>query len=66
MIAAILALLVRLIALAVQASAAENPELNAVQYALPIVVMLFAGIAMGGKGARRKRFAEGPSVLAET
>lgn len=66
MIAAILALLVRLIALAVQASAADDPDLNAVQYALPIVVMLVAGVAMGGKGARRKRFAEGPSVLAET
>jgi lipopolysaccharide export system permease protein len=65
-IAAILALLVRLIALAVQASAAENPDLNVVQYALPIVIMLLAGVAMGGKGARRKRFAEGPSVLAET
>ena len=66
MIAAILALLVRLIALAVQASAADDPDLNAVQYALPIVVMLLAGVAMGGKGSRRKRFAEGPSVLAET
>ena len=66
MIAAILALLVRLIALAVQASAADDPDLNAVQYALPIVVMLLAGVAMGGKAARRKRFAEGPSVLAGT
>ncbi len=66
MIAAIIALLVRLIALAVQASAADEPDLNAVQYALPVVVMLFAAIAMGGKGARRKRFAEGPSVLAES
>jgi len=66
MIASILALLVRLLALAVQAAAVEQPDLNAVQYALPVVVMLLAGIVMGGKSARRKRFAEGPSLLAET
>ncbi len=66
MIAAILALLVRVVALAVQASAGDDADLNVVQYALPVVVMLFAGIAMGGRRARRKRFAEGPSVLAET
>jgi lipopolysaccharide export system permease protein len=65
MIAAIVALLVRLIALAVQAAAVESPDLNAVQYGLPIAVMLFAGVVMGGKRSRRKRFAEGPSVLAE-
>lgn len=64
-IASVIALLVRLAALAIQAAAADDPELNAIQYALPIVVMLFAGIFMGGKSARRKRFAEGPSVLAE-
>ena len=64
-IASVVALVVRLAALAVQAAAVDNPDLNPVQYALPIVVMLFAGVAMGGKSARRKRFAEGPSVLAE-
>lgn len=64
MIASVLALLVRIIALAVQAAAVDDPKLNPVQYALPIVVMLIAGIVMGGKSARRKRFAEGPSVLA--
>jgi lipopolysaccharide export system permease protein len=63
--ASIIALLVRLIALAVQAAAVENPELNPIQYALPVVVMAFAGVAMGGKSSRRKRLAEGPSVLAE-
>ncbi len=66
MIAAILALLVRLIALAVQAAAVDEPDLNAVQYALPLLVMLIAGLTMGGRRARRKRFAEGPSVLAES
>ncbi len=66
MIAAIIALLVRLIALAIQAAAADDPELNAAQYALPLLVMMAAGMAMGGKRARRKRLAEGPSVLAES
>ena len=66
MIAAILALLVRLLALAVQAAAVDEPDMNSIQYALPLVVMLFAGIAMGGKSARKKRFAAGPSVLAES
>jgi lipopolysaccharide export system permease protein len=66
MIAAILALLVRLLALAVQAAAVDEPDINAVQYALPIVVMLLAGLVMGGKRSRKKRFAAGPSVLAES
>jgi lipopolysaccharide export system permease protein len=66
MIAAILALLVRLLALAVQAAAVDEPDINAVQYALPIVVMLLAGLVMGGKRSRTKRFAAGPSVLAES
>lgn len=65
MIASIVALLVRLLALAVQAAAVDEPSLNPVQYALPLGVMLLAGLAMGGKRAHRKRFAEGPSVLAE-
>lgn len=65
MIASVVALLVRIVALAVQAAAVDDPALNPIQYALPIVVMLFAGIAIGGKRARRKRFAEGPSVLVE-
>jgi lipopolysaccharide export system permease protein len=65
MIASIVALLVRLLALVVQAAAVENPELNPIQYALPLVVMVFAGVAMGGKTSRRKRLAEGPSLLAE-
>lgn len=65
MIAAVLALLVRIAALALQAVAADEPELNPIQYALPLVVMLFAGVAMGGRRSRRKRFSQGPSVLAE-
>jgi lipopolysaccharide export system permease protein len=64
-IASVVALLVRVAALAVQANAVDEPDLNVVQYALPLIVMVFAGFAMGGKRSRRKRFAEGPSVLAE-
>lgn len=64
-IASIYALVIRLAALAVQAAAVEQPALNPLQYALPIVVILIAGIVMGGRRARRKRLSEGPSVLAE-
>jgi lipopolysaccharide export system permease protein len=65
MIASVIALVVRLAALAIQAAATEDPQLNPLQYALPVVVVLIAGIMLGGKTSRRKRFAEGPSVLAE-
>jgi lipopolysaccharide export system permease protein len=65
-IAAIVALLVRIVALALQAAAVDEPDLNAAQYALPLLVMMMAGFAMGGKRARRKRLALGPSVLAES
>lgn len=65
MIAAIIALLVRLAALVITAAASENPEFNVLQYALPVIVILAASVALGGKRSRRKRFAEGPSVLAE-
>ncbi|MBC7769929.1 MAG: LptF/LptG family permease [Phycisphaerales bacterium] len=65
MIAAVWALLVRLAALAVQAAASDAPQLNALQYALPIVVTLIAAALLGGKGARRKRHSIGPSVITE-
>jgi len=64
-IASVVALLVRLAALAVQAAAAEDPELNPLQYALPVMIIVIAGVAMGGRSARRRRLTEGPSVLAE-
>jgi lipopolysaccharide export system permease protein len=64
-VASIYALVIRLAALAVQAAAVENPALNPLQYALPIVVILIAGIVLGGRSARKKRLSEGPSVLAE-
>jgi lipopolysaccharide export system permease protein len=65
MIAAVWALLVRLAALAVAAAAADDPELNVLQYALPIVVILVASMMLGGRRARRRRHSLGPSVLSE-
>lgn len=64
MIAAIWALLVRMAALAAQAAATDSPELNLLQYALPIGAALIASSMLGGRRARRKRLAPGPSVLA--
>jgi lipopolysaccharide export system permease protein len=60
--AAIAALVVRLAALAIQAAATEDPDLNPLQYALPLVVIIFCAIMLGGKRSRRKRFAEGPTL----
>jgi lipopolysaccharide export system permease protein len=65
-IASACALIVRLLALAVQAAATDEPSLNALQYALPVVTMLIAGALLGGKGARRKRLELGPMVEART
>lgn len=65
MIAAAAALIVRLAALAVQAAATDEPELNVLQYALPIGAALVASSIMGGKRARKKRLTAGPSVLVE-
>jgi lipopolysaccharide export system permease protein len=65
MIAAVWALLVRLAALAVQAAATDDPQLNVLQYALPIAATLIAAIMLGGKSARRRRHSLGPSVLSE-
>ncbi len=62
--AAIVALLVRLSALATQAAAADDPELNVLQYAVPIGVILICTFMLGGRSARKKRVAMGPSVLA--
>lgn len=64
MIAAAIALIVRLLALGVTAAASDDPDLNAAQYALPLIVILICSIMLGGKRARRKRHSLGPSVLA--
>jgi lipopolysaccharide export system permease protein len=63
--AAIVALVVRLSAIAIQSAAADDPDLNVVQYALPIASMLGAAIMLSGKGSRKKRVSMGPSVLAQ-
>lgn len=65
MIASVIALLVRLSALATQTVATDEPDLNALQYAVPILVIIFASVAMSGRAPRRKRRELGPSVLTE-
>lgn len=62
--AAIIALVIRLAALMTQAAAADQPELNPIQYALPILVILITTLMLGGKTSRKKRREMGPSVLA--
>jgi lipopolysaccharide export system permease protein len=64
--AAIIALVIRLAALVTQAAAADQPELNALQYALPLAVIIVTGLMLGGKTSRKKRREMGPSVLART
>jgi len=62
--AAIIALVIRLAALITQAAAADQPELNPIQYALPVLVIVVASFLLGGKTSRKKRREMGPSVLA--
>ncbi len=62
--AAIIALMIRLAALVTQAAAADQPELNPLQYALPLAVIVIASWMLGGKSTRKKRQEMGPSVLA--
>jgi lipopolysaccharide export system permease protein len=65
LIASIIALVVRLSALATQTIAEDDPDLNALQYAVPIVVVVFAWLSVRGRSSRRRRREIGPSVLAE-
>ena len=60
MIAAACALVVRLLALAFQAAAIDQPALNLLQYALPLTASLAALFVVGGKAPRRRRHALGP------
>ena len=62
--ASIIALVVRLAALVVQAAAANEPQFNPLQYILPLAVIIIAGLMLGGKGSSKKRREMGPSVLA--
>ncbi len=64
-IATVVALLVRLISVALQSAATEDSDLNILQYFLPIAVILGAGSMMSGRRSRRRRLAPGPAVLSE-
>lgn len=59
------AVLVWLVWFGVQAAAADAPEANILQYAVPVGAILAAGFMLGGAKARNKRLTAGPSVLAE-
>jgi lipopolysaccharide export system permease protein len=65
MIAGGIALLVRVVPIALQSAAQDEPSLNPVQIALPLVVILVCSVMLAGKRPRRRRVAMGPSVLAE-
>lgn len=65
MIAGVAALLVRVLPIALQSAAQEQPALNPVQLALPLIVILVCSVMLSGKRPRRKRASIGPSVLAE-
>jgi lipopolysaccharide export system permease protein len=65
MVAGSIALLVRVVPIALQSAAQDEPALNPVQIALPLVVILICSVLLAGKRSRRKRVSMGPSVLAE-
>ena len=65
-IAAVFALMTRLLALTLQAGAEEDSRLNVLQYALPVIVILACGSMLGGRGSSKRRHSIGPSVLQET
>jgi lipopolysaccharide export system permease protein len=63
-IAAGCAMMLRLLALAVQAAATDEPSLNLLQYLLPLTVMGIAGAMLSGRSSRKKRLTLGPMVEA--
>jgi lipopolysaccharide export system permease protein len=62
--AAIIALLVRLSALLTQAAADDDPQLNFLQYLIPVIAIIVPAMMIGGRTSRKKRRDIGPSVLA--
>jgi len=64
-IASGIALFIRLLSLGLQSAGADDPELNVLQYAMPLLVIVIASGMLNGKGSRKKRLSVGPSVLAE-
>jgi len=65
MIASAVALLVRVVTLALDTAAQDEPALYAAQYGVPLAIIVGAAIMLSGKSPRRKRVSVGPSVLAE-
>lgn len=65
MIASVAALIVRLVSVALQAAATDEPDLNAVQYAVPLIVIIATSFMLGGRASRKRRHSLGPSVVAE-
>ncbi|MES1197263.1 MAG: LptF/LptG family permease, partial [Pseudomonadota bacterium] len=61
-IASVIGMLVRLSAIALQSAAANDPSLNVLQYAVPILVAVIAGMMLGGKASKRKRAQLGPAL----
>lgn len=55
LIAGIVALLVRLIALAIQAACVDEPRLNILQYAFPLLVCLLASLRLNGVFAPKRQ-----------
>jgi lipopolysaccharide export system permease protein len=64
-VSAVIALVVRLLALAIQSAARESPHLNALQYILPVLVVLICMWVMIAPLRRRRRARRPPSYAHE-
>jgi lipopolysaccharide export system permease protein len=62
LIASAAALILRLMAVALQAAAVGDPSLNVLQYVLPLAAALTAAFMLGGKRPKRKRKTIGPTL----
>jgi lipopolysaccharide export system permease protein len=63
-VASIIALLLRLATLAATEASIDQPDLNILQYALPIGAILVSNAMLSGKRTRRKRLEMGPALTA--
>jgi lipopolysaccharide export system permease protein len=66
MYAAGVALAVELVAVAMPAIATEQPALNPLQYALPVIVIIVCAQLLSGKRGKRKRSELGPALPVRT
>lgn len=64
-VAAACALVVRLLGVGLAGASVESPELNVLQYALPVGASLIALIALSGRGTRKRRAKAGPELARE-